>query len=107
MIDLKNQRVHLAGVTTNPDEAFSAQIAPHLTDIIDGFLTEHRLLIRDRKFSEQFPRVLKDAGFEPIRCSRRALIGNAYAERFALSIQSECLGRMIFCGEGSRCAGHR
>ena len=30
---------------------------------------------------------------------KRAPNGNAYAERFVLSIKSECLNRMIFFGE--------
>lgn len=103
VIDLKTRRVHLAGVTTHPGEAFMAQIARNLTDAVDGFLNEHRFLILDRdgKFSPQFKRVLKDTGVEPILCPRQAPNCNAYAERFALSIKSECLGRMIFFGEAS------
>ena len=54
VIDLKTRRVHIAGSTPNPDEAFMAQIARNLTDAIDGFLLPHRFLIcdRDTKFTE-------------------------------------------------------
>jgi putative transposase len=103
VIDLKTRRVHFAGAAPYPGEAFMAQIARNLTDAVDGFLNGHRFLIldRDSKFSAQFHRILKDAGVEPILCPRQAPNCNAYAERFVLSIKSECLGRMIFFGESS------
>jgi putative transposase len=65
-----------------------AQVARNLTDAVDGCLSAHRILIcdRDTKFTAQ----LKHAP----NC-------NAYAERFVLSIKSECPNRMIFFGETS------
>ena len=36
-----------------------------------------------------------------IRTPRQAPNGNAHAERFVLSIKSECLNRMMFFGEAS------
>jgi len=103
VIDLKTRRVHFAGATVNPGETFMAQIARNLTDAVDGFLNGHRFLIldRDSKFSPQFKRVVKDAGVDPILCPRQAPNCNSYAERFVLSIKSECLRRMIFFGEAS------
>jgi len=101
IIDLKTRRAHLAGITTNPDEAFMAQIARNLTDAFDGFLTGHRILILDRdgKFTPGFKRTLKDAGTASILTPRQAPNCNAYAERFVLSIKSECLNRMMIFGE--------
>ena len=80
-----------------------AQVARNLTDAFDGFLTGHRFLIcdRDSKFSEQFRRILRSAGVDVIRTPIQAPNCNAYAERFVLSIKSECLRRMIFFGEAS------
>lgn len=103
MIDLKSRRVHLAGIATNPNAAFMAQIARNLTDAADGFLRDHRFLIcdRDTKFTAQFKRILKDAGTSVILTPPRAPNCNAYAERFVLSIKSECLDRLIFFGERS------
>ena len=103
VIDLKSRKVHLAGATPNPGESFMAQIARNLTDAVDGFLLGHRFLIcdRDSKFSEQFRRILKNAGVYVIRTPHQAPNCNAYAERFVLSIKSECLRRMIFFGEAS------
>ncbi len=47
----------------------------------------------------RFRMVMEDAGIEPIRTPDQAPNANAYAERFVLSIKSECLRRMIFFGE--------
>lgn len=103
VIDLKTRCVHLAGITRNPGDAFMAQVARNLTDLKDGFLRNHRVLIcdRDTKFSEQFRRILTEAGVEVILTPRQAPNCNAFAERFVLSIKSECLNRMVFFGESS------
>ena len=102
-IDLKSRKVHFAGATPNPNESFMAQVARNLTDAFDGFVTGHRFLIcdRDSKFSEQFSRILGEAGVDVIRTPIQAPNCNAHAERFVLSIKSECLRRMIFFGEAS------
>ncbi len=103
LIDLKTRRVYFAGATPNPDETFMAQVARNLTDAIDGFLVGHRFLIcdRDAKFTARFRLLLEDAGVQVIRSPRQAPNCNAYAERFVLSIKSECLRRRIFFGESS------
>jgi putative transposase len=102
-IDLKTRRAQFAGITMHPTDAFMAQIARNLTDVVDGFLTEHRILIcdRDTKFTTQFKRILRDVGVEVVLTPKRAPNCNAYAESFVLSIKSECLRRMIFSGEAS------
>jgi putative transposase len=101
LVDLKTRRVDIAGITTNPGEAFMAQVARNLTDLADGFLRAHRFLIcdRDTKFTAQFKRILKDSGIDVILTPRQAPNCNAFAERFVLSIKSECLWKMIFFGE--------
>jgi hypothetical protein len=48
VIDLASRRVHLAGPTRHPDDAFMRQAARDLTAPIDGFLGGHRVLICDR-----------------------------------------------------------
>ena len=103
LVDLKTRRAHIAGMTTQPDEGFMAQVARNLTDAVDGFLHAHRLLIcdRDSKFTAQFKRLLGDSGVDVISTPKMAPNANAYAERFVLSIKSECLWKMIFFGEAS------
>jgi hypothetical protein len=54
-----------------------ARIAWNLTDVVDGFLKDHRLLICDR--------------VEVVLTPKRAPNCNASAERFVISIKSECL----------------
>ena len=44
---------------------------------------------------------MEDAGITPIQTPFQAPNANAFAERFVLSIKSECLRRMIFFGEAS------
>ncbi len=103
VIDLKSRRAHLAGLTRHPKEGFMAQVARNLTDCEDGFLRLHKALIcdRDAKFTAQFRQILGEAGVKVVRTPPRAPNCNAFAERFVLSIKSECLDRMIFFGESS------
>ncbi len=100
VIELKTRRVEIVGITVNPVGAFMAQLARNLTDVEGGFLKDHRILIcdRDTKFTDQFKRILRDFGVEVVLTPKRAPNCNAYAERFVLSIKSECLRRMIFFG---------
>ena len=95
--------VHIAGITTNPNGAFMAQIARNLTDPIDGFILGKRYLILDgdTKFTDQFKRILHDAGVEIVHIAYQAPNMNAIAERWVLSVKSECLDRMILFGESS------
>lgn len=106
-IDLKSRRAHIAGVTRSPNESFVAQVARNLTDIKNGFLREHRALICDRetKFTAKFKQILGNVGVQAVLTPKQAPNCNAFAERFVLSIKSECLSRMIFFGENSlKCA---
>lgn len=102
-IDLKTRAVEIAGITTSPNEAFMAQVARNITDPLEGFLRTTRLLIcdRDTKYTAAFKKTLKSAGIKTALTPYRAPNCNAYAERFVLSIKSECTNRMMFFGEAS------
>ncbi|MCH8164839.1 MAG: transposase [Planctomycetes bacterium] len=102
-IDLATRRVHLGGITTNPNTAWMMQIAKNVTDPFDGFLEDKKFLIidRDTKYCEAFRQLLKMAGVQPIRLPPKSPNMNAYAERFVRSIKEECLDQMIFFGESS------
>ncbi len=95
--------VHVAGITTTPDGRFMAQVARNLTDDVDGFLRGKGYLIidRDTKFTAEFCRILEDAGVVVVRTAFQAPNMNALAERWVLSVKSECLNRMILFGERS------
>jgi hypothetical protein len=54
---------------------------------------------RDRKWSHDVRRRLRDAGIRMVLIPERAPNANAYAERFVRSIKEECLDRIIPIGE--------
>jgi hypothetical protein len=60
VMEVGTRRVHFAGSTTNPAEAWMKQIARNLTDNFDGFLLGKRYLLMDRdtKFCESFRSIL-------------------------------------------------
>ena len=103
VIELSTRRVHVAGITPTPDSAFMKQVGRNLTNEFDGFLLGKRFLImdRDKKFTADFRNLIEHSGTDVIRLPYRSPNLNAYAERFVLSIKSECLDRMIFFGERS------
>src|SRR6266403_273954 len=103
VISLVDRVVQIAGITTRPDESWMLQIARNVTDSPAGALHSKRYLIidRDTKYSEQFQRLIRDAGTNVIRLPPRSPNLNAYAERFVRSIKEECLNRMIFIGQAS------
>jgi transposase InsO family protein len=98
-IELKSRRVRIAGVTTNPTDWFMGQAALGARDFLSGCC--YLIHDCDSKFSLRFRIVMGDFGITPIRTPYQAPNANAYAERFVLSIKSECLNRMIFFGEVS------
>ena len=103
VMELKTRRVHFAGCTPNPNEAWMQQIARNLTDTEDGFLVgKHYVLMdRDGKFCPGFRNILKDEGTKPLLLPPRSPDLNAYIERFMRSLKSESLSRLIFFGEKS------
>src|SRR5438105_3297314 len=68
VMELSTRRVHLAGISPNPNEAFMMQCARQLTDPFDGFLLGKRYLIHDRDttFTDAFDQLLRDSGVEPV-----------------------------------------
>ena len=103
VMELKTRRVHFAGCTPNPKEAWMKQIARNLTDPFDGFLLGKRyvLMDRDTKFCEAFREILNDEGVKPLRLPPQSPNLNANLERYFRSLKDECLSRMIFFGEKS------
>jgi transposase InsO family protein len=101
VLDLKSRRVRMMGSTPNPDMAFMAQAARRLTDAVDGFLVDHRVLIcdRDGKWTEGFRAIMEGAGMRIVLTPIRAPNANAYAERFVRTVREECLDRLILFGE--------
>ncbi len=96
------REVSVGGITSNPGGDWMKQIARNLTMAGSGFLNGIRYLIHDRdsKFTGAFGGILKSAGIGEVLLPAHSPNLNAFAERFVLSIKSECLDRMIPFGEG-------
>jgi putative transposase len=103
VMELHTRRVHWAGCTTSPHEAWMKQTARELTSAGDGFLEGKRyvLMDRDAKFSASFRATLQQADVEPVVLPPRSPNLNSHLERFFGSLRAECLDRMIFFGEES------
>jgi transposase InsO family protein len=100
VIDLKSRRVEIAGMVHQPHDAWMKQVARNLTDVIDGFLRGKWKLIHDRDplFSAGF-RATLGSDVTTIKLPVKSPNLNAYAERFVLSIKSECLNHVVPLGE--------
>jgi transposase InsO family protein len=98
VLELATRRVHFAGSTTGPDEAWMKQVARNLTVAEEGFLHGKRyvLMDRDAQFCEAFRKSLHDAGIESVRLPPRSPNCNAHLERFMRSLKEECVDRLIF-----------
>ena len=101
VIDLSTRRVEIAGIAPLPNGLWMRQVARTLIDDVKGFLKGKRFLIHDRDplYTRGFHEILGYAGVGPVRLPSKSPNLNAYAERFVLSIKSECLDRMVILGE--------
>jgi putative transposase len=96
-IELGSRRVHLAGLTANPNSTWVTQQARQLAWSLPERSTPLRFLIRDRdsKYSCSFDAVFRSEGLEIIRTPIRAPRANAIAERFVRTVRSECLDWLL------------
>jgi transposase InsO family protein len=99
VIDIESRRVEIAGIGRDPCGRWMEQMARNLVDAVDGFLVGKRYLLMDRDplYTGPFRRIVEGSG---VRLPARSPNLNAFAERFVLSIKSECLERMVPLGEG-------
>jgi putative transposase len=97
-IELQTRRVHLAGITANPDGSWVTQQARNLS--LAGAFGDVRFLIRDRdaKFVAGFDEVFRTDGIEVILTPFRSPQANAHAERFVRTARTECLDWMLILG---------
>ena len=101
LIDIASRRVEVAGLTRSPDGAWMDQIVRNLLDVEDGFLVGKRYLLLDRDplYTSAFRTALERGGVEVVRLPARSPNLNAFAERFVLSVKTECLDRIVLLGE--------
>jgi transposase InsO family protein len=97
------RRALIVGVTTNPDTPWMMQIARNVTMEGTGFLDGMKYLIHDgdSKFCPAFDHIIESAGVDLVPLPPKSPNLNAYAERFVLTVKSECLWRLlVFSEEG-------
>jgi len=109
-IELDTRRVHLAGVTANPDGAWVAQQARNLLLVIAERGQQLRFLVRDRsaKLTRSFDDVFRSEGGEVLVTPVQAPNANAYAECWIRTVRAECLDWPAdhwARGTWSRCSG--
>ncbi len=77
------------------------QIVRTLTMAEAGVVSRRQVLVcdRDRKWSRDVRRRLRDAGIRVVLIPERAPNANAHAERFVRSIKEECLNRLVPLGD--------
>jgi putative transposase len=99
-IELDTRRVHLAGVTANPDGQWVTQQARNLLLVLGDQGRRVCFLLRDRdaKFSRSFNEVFRSEGGEVLVTPVRAPKANAYAERWVRTVRTECLDWLLIVG---------
>jgi transposase InsO family protein len=101
-IELDTRRVHLAGVTTNPNGAWVAQQARNLLLMLGEQGRQLRFLLRDRdaKFARGFDDMFRAEGAEVLVTPVQAPNANAHAERWIRTVRAECLDWLLIVGRG-------
>jgi transposase InsO family protein len=97
VIEIERRRVHLLGVTANPNGPWVIQVARNFDSDLEEAGRRFRFLIRDRdtKFTASFDAVLASIGIETIRTPVASPRANAFAERFVRTIRNDCLDHLL------------
>jgi putative transposase len=90
-IELRSRRVHVLGITANPDSAWVVQQARNLA--VGEHLRDIRFVIRNRdaKFSAPFDEVFRTEAVRIIKTPIQSPRANAFAERWVRMVRTECL----------------
>jgi transposase InsO family protein len=101
VIEIDRRRVHLLGVTANPNGPWVTQVARNFASELEDARRHFRFLIRDRdtKFTASFDAVLTSVGIETIRTPVASPQANAFAERFVRSVRQECLDHLLVASQ--------
>ena len=96
-IHIGSRRVHISGMTTNPDRPWMTQQARNMAMIFDQESVKPGFLLRnhDSKFVAEFDAILETEGIKIKPIGVRAPNQNATAERFVQSVKGECLDHFL------------
>jgi transposase InsO family protein len=101
VIEHSTRRVHLAGVTANPDGAWTTQAARNFLMDLGHRATSVKFLIRDRagQFTSSFDAVFAAEGIRILASPPQAPRANAICERIIGTLRRELLDRMLIVNE--------
>lgn len=87
-IELGTRRVHISGVTSNPDGAWTTQQARQLVWKMEDRKDEFHFLIHDNdtRFTDKFDAVFRSEGMRVIHIPYQAPNANAFAERWIRTV---------------------
>lgn len=100
-IEIGSRRVHFAGCTAHPNNAWVTQQARQVMWALEDREPGIRFLIRDndQKFSRAFDTVFRCEGLDVIPTPYRAPNANAFAERWIRSVREECLDKLLIINQ--------
>jgi putative transposase len=100
-IEIGSRRVHFAGCTAHPDNAWVTQQAWQVLWELEDRDPTIRFLIRDndKKFSQAFDTVFRSEGIDVIPSPYRVPNANAFAERWIRSVREECLDKLLIINQ--------
>jgi len=102
-LHIHTRRVHIAGITPNPDGPWMAQQARNVSMIFhdepDEYKPTHIIRDRDAKFTVQFSAILESDGIEFRPIPARSPNLNPYCESWVGRIKQEMLDHFMVFGE--------
>jgi putative transposase len=101
VIEHGTRRVHLAGITANPDGAWTTQAARTFLMDLGARMTSVKFLIRDRagQFAASFDAVFQAEGIGILASPPQAPRANAICERMIGTLRRELLDRVLIVDE--------
>ena len=101
-LEIGTRRVHLAGVTANPNGYWVAQQARQYIWAIEEREETFRCLLHDNdnKLTEAFDHIFQSKQIGVIHTLIEAPNANSFAERWVRSVRQECLDHVLVLSEG-------
>ena len=101
VIEHGTRRVHLAGITANPDGAWTTQAARNVLIDLGARATSVKFLIRDRagQFTRSFDAVFPAEGIRILASPSQAPRANAICERIIGTLRRELFDRLLIVNE--------
>jgi hypothetical protein len=101
VIEHRTRRVHLAGITANPDGGWTAQAARNFLMDLGARATSAKFLIKDRagQFTGSFDTVFTAEGIRILASPPQAPRANAICERIIGTLRRELLDRLLIVNE--------